>query len=273
MHTDIIHILPENLTVPSCKRIISFRPFLDYIKAVRDKTNSHKKYFFQHVVEQFEQHPEILEAVDIEKIKDYKGLMELIYNSLSRMVEDEEVNHWALSVPMKPTIFYSTNAFHNLVSSIAVDNVCTICSTIGTVRIQGNPTEFAYSVVLEKHYGIPAFFSREIVHSAEDPATGLTRYYEANLDTRFIEIIPEKEMPVLSFDILKSANYDREEKLKWIQEALPLDHFRFEGFGITSITDVSTKYALENIKNFILSHSSMAGGNYFSDVIHWMKII
>ena len=273
MHTDIIHILPESLSAPSCKRIISFRPFLNYIKAVRDKTNSHKKYFFSHVVEQFELHPEVLESVEIDKLKDYQGLLELIYNSLSKMVEDEETNYWALSVPMKPTVFYSTNAFHNLISSIAVDNICSICSTIGSIQIEGNPLEFAYSVVLEKHYGIPAFFSREIVHAAEDPATGLTRYYEANLDTRFIEIIPEKEMPQLGFDILKSGNYDKEEKLKWIQEALPLDYFRFEGFGITTIKDVSLKYALENIKNFILNHEAVANGNYFSDVIHWMKII
>ncbi|MEO8772164.1 MAG: GAF domain-containing protein [Ferruginibacter sp.] len=273
MHTDIIHILPEDLSAPSCKRIISFRPFLNYIKGVRDRTNGHKKYFFSHVVEQFELHPEVLQSVEIDRLKDYKGLLELIYNSLSKMVVDEETNYWALSVPMKPTIFYSTNAFHNLISRIAVDNICSICSKIGSIKIEGNPIEFVYAVVLEKQYGIPAFFSREIVHAVEDPETGLTRYYEANLDTRFIEIIAEKEMPQLRFDVLKSANYDRQEKLKWIQEALPFDLFRFEGFGITSITDVSVKYALENIKNFILNHDTVTNGNYFSDVIHWMKII
>ena len=270
MNSSILHIQPEDSTAPPCKRILNFNAFLRYIKKVRNTTNSHKKSFFDHVVEQFEKHPELLIEANPEDMQHYQPLLELIYNSVSKMIEDEEVNHWALGLPMKPTVFYSTNAFFKLVETISPNSLCT---NIGSVRLEGNPVEFVYAVVLEQYYGIQAFFDKHLVHSVEDPETGLTRYYEACVDTRFIDIIPERELPELKFDMLHSSNYEKDEKLKWIMEMLPLDMFRFEGFGITTINDVSVKYALENIRNYLIGHNLFTVDNYFEDLIHWLKII
>ena len=274
MHTNIIHISPVDESAPECNRVLSFRPFLEYIKSVHAKTNSHKQYFFAHVIEEFEKYPQLLKSVNVDDMKDYGNLLELIYNSLSKMVEDEEINFWALSMPMKPVVFYSTNAFYNLLSGIScTDSICKSIPTVGSVQIEGNPAEFVYAVVMEKYYNIPSFFSKKIVHALEDKETGLTRYYEANLDTKFIDIIPEGQLPDLKFDMLQSGNYDKEEKLRWMMEALPLNLFRFEGFGITTVKDVSVKYAVDNIKGFLLKLKPDSSDNYFSEVIHWLKII
>ena len=212
-------------------------------------------------------------AVSVDEMKDYEPLMELIYNSLSKMVDDEELNYWSISLPMKPTIFYGTNAFYNLISSIAVNNICPGVSSVGSVRLEGNPVEFVYAIILEKYYGIPSYFSRDLVHALEDKHTGLTRYFQATPDTRFIDILPEKKLPDIKFDIIQSGNYDKSEKLKWIQEKLPMDMFRFEGFGITTLKDVSIKFAVENIRNLTLNHNLYNSDKYFSSVIHWLKII
>lgn len=273
MQTTLLNIKPEGIETMHCKRVLTFRPFVEYIKKIKDKTNSHKKYFFSYVIEEFEKHPKLLKAVDVNEMKDYEGLMELIYNSLSKMIEDEDVNYWALSTPMKPTIFYSTNAFHKLISSIVDDKICHVVKTISPNVEEGHPLEFIYSVILDKYYGIPSFFNTDIIHALDDKKTGLTHYYKVILDPRFIDIIPDKELPEIKFDILKSATYDKMEKLRWIQEVLPLDTFRFEGFGITTITDVSVKHATENIKNFILNHNHYDGENYFANVSHWLKVI
>src|SRR6478735_463490 len=100
MHTTILDLLPEELTAPQCKRVLSFRPFVNFIKDIRDKTSSHKKYYFSYVIEQFEKYPEFVEPADINRLKDYEELMQLVYNSLSSMVEDENVNYWALCTPL-----------------------------------------------------------------------------------------------------------------------------------------------------------------------------
>lgn len=274
MHTNIIHISPADVSAPECNKVLSFRPFLEYIKSIHAKTNSHKKYFFAHVIEEFEKYPQLLKSANLDEMKNYEHLMELVYSSLSKMVEDEEVNFWALSIPMKPIIFYSTNAFYNLLSGISgIDSLGKVTSSVGSVQIEGNPAEFVYAVVMEKYYGIPSFFSKKIVHAVEDTKTGLTRYYEASLDTKFIDIIPEGQLPELKFDMLQSGNFDREEKLQWMKEVLPLNLFRFEGFGITTVKDVSVKYAVDNIKEFLLKLKLDSNDNYFSEVIHWLKII
>ncbi len=273
MQNKIVHLLPEDVTVPECKRILNFKPFLEYIKKAKERTNTHKQFFFSYIIEQFELHPNLMVAVSLDEMKNHEPLMELIYNSLSKMVDDEELNYWSLSLPMKPTIFYGTNAFYNLISSIAVNNICPSVSSVGSVRLEGNPVEFVYAVILEKYYGIPSYFSRDIVHALEDKDTGLTRYFQATPDTRFIDILPEKKLPDIKFDIIQSGNYDKSEKLKWIQEKLPLDMFRFEGFGITTLKDVSVKFAVENIRNFTLNHNLNNTDNDFTNVIRWLKII
>ena len=103
--------------------VLTFRPFIDYLRKRRDETNCHKSRFFSFVVEQFEKYPELLQPVDINKVKDYAELMQLIYSMLSPIVENEEVHRWALCLPLKPVVFYSTNAYFKLVTDITTGNL------------------------------------------------------------------------------------------------------------------------------------------------------
>ena len=42
--------------------VLTFRPFIDYLRKRKDETNCHKSRFFSFVVEQFEKYPELLQT-------------------------------------------------------------------------------------------------------------------------------------------------------------------------------------------------------------------
>ena len=54
--------------------VLTFRPFIEYLRKRRDETNCHKSRFFSFVIEQFEKHPELLQPIEVEKVKDLFGI-------------------------------------------------------------------------------------------------------------------------------------------------------------------------------------------------------
>lgn len=254
--------------------VLTFRPFIDYLRKRQAETNCHKSRFFSFVVEQFEKFPQLSEAIDVNKVKDYPELMQLIYSMMSPIVEDEKVHQWALALPLRPIVFYSTDAYFNLVTNIATGNVRKSIVTKSPAEIKLNQLEFSYSLVLEKCFGISSVFSRTIVHSLEDEKTGLVKYYKLNIDTRFIEVHAKTTLPELKIEEFHSGTYDHNEALTHLEKKLPLNLFRFEGFGIVTISDVTSEYSIENIKNLILKHSSFDGEDeYYNNVIQSLKTL
>jgi hypothetical protein len=273
MQTAILNMAQQVALERTPETVLTFRPFIEYLRKRRDETNCHKSRFFSFVVEQFEKHPELLQPIDVEKVKEHAELLQLIYSMLSPIVEDEELHRWALSMPLRPVVFYSTNAYARLVSDIATGSLKKSIVNKNAEQIKNNQLEFVFSLILEKCYGITSVFSRDIVHSLENEETGLTKYFKLNLDTRFIEIHTAQLLPELKIEELHSGTQERKEVLDKLQSLLPLDMFRIEGFGILSVTDVTPEHSIENIKDLILKHSSYEEDKYYSSVINSLKTL
>src|SRR5690606_25424087 len=133
--------------------------------------------------------------------------------------------------------------------------------------------EFTYSMLLNKLYNFHSVFNRDIIHSMIDESTGLTRYFRLNLDIRFVNITTIKPIPELKLEDLHLGSYDTDETLALLQEKLPLDSFRFEGFSIITATDVTAQQAIENIKNFIITESSIDEEDYYQNLTSSLKTL
>lgn len=273
MQTSIINMAPTVVQEEFPQTVLTFKPFINFLKNRHDETSVHKNRFFSFVIEQFEKNPELLKPIAPEKIKDYPDHMQLIYSMVSPVIEDEEKHRWALCLPLKPLVFYGTNAYFNLVSDVATGVLRKSIATKSPEELKRSRHEFIYSLILEKLYNIPSFFSRDIVHSLEDEETGLTKYFKLNLDVRFIDIYATRAFPELKAEELRIGTYDHSEALAFFEKRLPLDLFRFEGFSSTTITDVTAEYALENIKSIILNRSTFEEENYYKSVIASLKAL
>ena len=118
MQTAILNMAQQTLLELVPETVLTFHPFIDYLRKRKDETTCHKSRFFSFVVEQFEKHPELLKPIDVNKVNEHAELMQLIYTMLSPIVEDEEMHQWALCLPLKPVVFYSTNAYLKLVTNM-----------------------------------------------------------------------------------------------------------------------------------------------------------
>ncbi len=182
---------------------------------------------------------------------------------VSPVIEDEDKHRWALSLPLQACYFLQHQCLFQPGYDIATGNLRKSITTKSPEEMRRQRLEFTYSLILEKLYNIPSFFSRDMVHALEDEETGLTKYFKLNLDVRFIEIYATRAFPELKAEELRLGTYDHSEALAFFEKRLPLDMFRFEGFGITTITDVTAEYALENIKNIILNRSLVEEESYY----------
>ncbi len=253
--------------------VLSFRPFVEYLKKRKSEAVCHKSRYFAWVVEQFEKTPELLESIDLEQVKNYSEQLQLVYGTVSPIIEDEESHFWALSLPLTPVIFYSTNAYFNLVTNITTGKIHKSITSRSPQELKRNQLEFIYSLILEKLYNFSSFFNRDIIHSLEDEKTGLTKYFKLGLDARFIEIHATQPLPELKLEDLNFGASTPGESLQLLEQKIPLDMFRFEGFGITNITDVTAEYAVENIKDIILTESFYEDENYYDRVIESLKAL
>jgi len=273
MHTGILNLAQQNLLNPAPETVLTFRHYINYLEKRRDESNCSKSRFFAFVIDQFHQHPELMEEVDLNDIQKYSEQLQLIYNTLAPVVEDEDLHRWALCLPLRPVVFYTTNAFYNLVADIATGQLRHSVSTKTPEEMRKHNLEFTYSLILEKCYNLPSFFHRSIIHSLDDEETGRTRYYKLRLDTRFVEVIPKKQLPELSIATLQSAGHESEQILPILLETIPLDMFRFEGFTINNVTEVTAEYAVEKIRNILVSHNTYESDKYYQDVTDSLKTL
>lgn len=264
MQTKIIDIVPIPFPEPAPETVVSFASFINYLKERREQSDHHKSRFFSYVIDQFEQHPELLESIKPEEVERYAEQLQLIYLCLSPMVEDEEKHFWALSVPMRPVLIYSTNAVFHFIEDMMSHKLHSDRVPQTVEALIKEKLEFSYSFILERLYGVTNFLNRQLVHAVVDKETGLTKYYKQHLDTRFIKIETKRPVPELNLSVLKSRIQDSRDILPLLQELLPLDMFRFEGFGITNLVEVTPQYALENIKTLLLDHSSAHEDDYYT---------
>lgn len=273
MHTGILNLAQQNLLNPAPETVLTFRHYIKYLEKRRDESNCSKSRFFAFVIDQFNQHPELMEDVNLDDIQKYSEQLQLIYNTLAPVVEDEDLHRWALCLPLRPVVFYTTNAFYNLVADIATGQLRHSMITKTPEEMRKHNLEFTYSLILEKCYNLPSFFHRSVIHSLDDEATGRTRYYKLRLDTRFVEVIPKRPLPELSIATLQSAGHESEQILPILLETLPLDMFRFEGFTINNVTEVTAEYAVEKIRNLLVSHNTFESEKYYQDVADSLKTL
>lgn len=273
MRTTVLNMNRRIMLDKMPETVLSFRPFIDYLKQRREEPGCQKDRFFSFVIEQFESEPGLMGPVDVEKVKAYERQLQLIYSTVSPIIEDENTHRWAICIPLQPVVFYGTNAYYDLVADQETGDVRAGIVNKNPEDIRRHQLEFTYSMLLKKLYNFHSFFNRDIIHSIIDESTGLTRYFRLNLDIRFVNITTIKPIPELKLEDLHLGSYDTDETLAMLQEKLPLDSFRFEGFSIITATDVTAQQAIENIKNFIIAESSIDEEDYYQNLTSSLKTL
>ncbi|MCR6719603.1 MAG: GAF domain-containing protein [Chitinophagaceae bacterium] len=240
---------------------LSFKPFLDYVRMRLQDENSIKKEIYRLIVDKFSQYPELEGEIDVEETKKYTDILNLLYIVLSTVVEDEKEVIWGLSVPVSPEIFYGSDALYNLMLSPDSNKLKPELMT-GDDDMHDQKCMMLYAFLLENFYRFSFHKKQAMIRPVLNPTTGLWNFYRINLDTRFVNVTTDKPLPELNLENLQ-VHLHEENGIDILKRILPLTNFRFSGFSILTINDVTPEHALDKIRNILVNgHGRVNEDNY-----------
>lgn len=269
MRTQLLHLLKGNeqlVTTEGLDTKLSIQPFIDYVEDKAKNNTSIKSAFLQFVVEQFRKHPDLNENLTLEKISAHQHLLDLIYATLSVSVEDEDRHLWALCAPIMPIIFYGTNAFYDLLLDEKTGELKQEVMETQLDIIKTKRPELIYTLILDKQYGFPNAFKTELVRTLANPQTGLMKYIRLNFDMRFLNVIAKSKKPELSSEKIQAILHGLK-PLETLFQLIPIQTFRFEGMSVLTLTDVTSQFSIENIKNIIVNKNLYSQEDYYNGII------
>jgi hypothetical protein len=250
----------------------SLRPFIDFLKKSLKNDSSLKDKLTAFLLEKLAQYPELEGEVPIDNMEKYREILELIFVSMTNVTEDETRLPWALGMPLRPQFVYGTSAFYSLMID-ARDNKIRKAAEHGDEKMMRQRNlRITYTFILERLYNFSPFHKNEIIHSFVDDETGLLRHLKINIDTRFIEVTPVGPLPDLQA-IASSDKFDDEHGFEKLERVLPLSLFKFSGMSVVTISDETAKYAVETIKNTIVTHNLQSEDECYKDVTKSLKTL
>lgn len=246
--------------------VLSFRPFIDFLQQKTEQEHTAKTAIYQMVLDKFAAYPELLEPIAPENAAQYKDILEQIYTILTPALASENNYLWALAMPMRPVVFYTTNAFYELLTEEGCEGEG--CSLRPNMLQQtdedwkNRKRMHLYSLVLDKLYGI-SFNQADMVHKTLDDGTGLARYYRLDFDDRFINIKASTPLPELTLESLHDQLPGTQDPINMLEKVLPLHMFTFEGMSVITLTDVTAEYAVGTLKDIVVQHTAHAAVESF----------
>lgn len=252
MNTSVVQI--NNNACINCQVAftLSFRPLIAYLKGRLKTEQTLKVEFYRFLLEKIEREEALMNDIQVDDLAKYKDTLELIFTILTPLMANEKDLYWALSTPVPDKIFFSTDSFYDF---LLLHKEQKEANNISEDEYKAKQQlHFIYRMILDKFYNYTSIHKNEILYSYTNPETNLTKYYNINADTQFIDIHFDGELPELNFE--QVATYIQEgSEVEHLQEIIPLSKFKFDGFTVISLTDVTLQHAIEGIRNALVNHN------------------
>ncbi|GGB15689.1 GAF domain-containing protein [Puia dinghuensis] len=272
MQNSVIYIIKELEGAGQLDSRLSFDGFVHFLQRRRAEDTTMRVKMLDYMIHYFEERLGGKRYFEEEEMSQYADLLELVYTAAFPVVADERDFAWALGVPVKPVVFYGTDAFYDKLRDPVTHKIraCMIDDQ-NQERTKMN-LELIYSIVLQHLYGYDLPAGNSMIRSMHNVATGLPSYYKLNVDSRFMEVVPKGELPPLDPEELQ-RRHPGPQLIQWLLEQLPLSAFRFEGISAITVTDITREYVVDSIKNLILNPDHSDEAALQQEVIRYLNIL
>ena len=256
--------------LPQVDSAISFGPFIKYLQRKIKEERTVKSTLYSNALKEFKKQGIDEQVIAIEDIYQHELLLEHMYACLSPALLTEDHQAWGLCAPMQPITFYGTELMYELLEHEEKDQN----SFVGSKTLeqhQHDRLHFIYSFILNELYAFHVPL-KEKYHSGINADTGLPGYFHIGVNASFIEVKAKQPLPDLSYRELQ-LYLTEESGLDKLQQVLPLTLFELRGISVLTITDVTAKQAVENIKSIRLSRVPGSEGVAYGEVIQSLKVL
>ena len=244
---------------------LSFRSLLAALKKNIAEGNPGVKKLYGGVVAEFESHPELMQDIDdLSILTPYTELIEELLASIFPPTSSSHENLYAVTLPFKFQTVYTSRLFHHLFIKPGTNEVKVPDDATG-IKLNKEKMEFAYGMILKKYCGYNSPETSGWIHPYKDLHTGLTKYLELKIDTRFIDVKPVDELPKMPESILCQRT-NRIKTIEELTEHIDLKKFVFEGLSIIKVNDVTEQEVISMIKNSLLNINAFSDATVYPEL-------
>lgn len=246
---------------------LSFAPLIRAWEKIIAEGRPGMKNIYQQLLDKVKQFPELMEPIeDLSILQKHQLLLEEMMTTIFPATISDEEDLYAVSVPFQFTTIYASKIFS--ATFMKEGNLEIQVPDMQTEQNLGDEKALsAYQLVLARLYNIKVEGVARSVHAYKCPFTGLDKYMELELDVRFIDIKVNGELPALPEQCCREGvNINNPDNVRVVANSLPLDQFRFEGFVIVKVREVTDREIINMIKNSLLSMENFDDVKLFTNL-------
>lgn len=252
---DIGHWTEQDLVKLPFKSVLSLEPLFQFWEErAADDRPAGTKVLYEQVQKELDRYPELRgEIEDADVLRHHSGILDLLMLPVFPPASRES-DLMAAAIPFDLQVFYSTPPFERFLveqggrlSGKASLDVRTY--TYGKIIA-------AYLHILRSIYGVEVPFDFPLLFTAEDPQTGLDRYFKIDSDLRFLKINQTGELGTLTHEMQRRLITNLSDLDVWMK-LIPPDSFEFSGFDIIRAADVTDMEVVSLIERDLLEGDAL----------------
>ncbi|MFQ5570422.1 MAG: hypothetical protein ACE5G0_12145, partial [Rhodothermales bacterium] len=236
---------------------LSLARLFEFWHAVGEENSSPRATVARQIKKRLDEIPALAEPItDPSLLEAHRDLLDLIMVAIFPPALWEETI-MAVTAPFHMQPFYSTPTFDRLQ---IFDKGCP------DYLKRGDYTEETFAQmralyagywILEELYQVEMPAKHPMIFVLPDAESGLDKYFKFDFNTHFATIKTKDTIPELSDARIKQLLAEPQNLHLWM-EALPPDHFEFQGFIVLSATEVTDQEVLSKLKDDLLQKNALA---------------
>jgi len=247
------------------KSSISFKPLLDVLKRTINHGSTGTKKLYLGVVDYAEAHPELLSPIeDLAVLEQHREWMEMLLSIVFPPTANEHENLYSVSLPFSYQTIYTSRLFHMIFIKPGTQEIKVRDEETGK-EIEHDRLIGAYNLILKKYSNYHASDLVSSVHPYHDTHTGLTKYMELQMDTRYVDVRYTGSQLPIPEDFLNKKDHGLL-SLEDMRHNIPIEQFAFEGIAIGRVIDVTEREVISQMKSELLNL------NAFSENVVYHKL-
>ncbi|HEY5966613.1 MAG TPA: hypothetical protein VIU35_01490 [Chitinophagaceae bacterium] len=249
-----------NYTTIHYQSRVSFQPLLAVLKrALHHGSSAGVKKLYSGILDYAHQHPELENPIeDLGILETHREWMEMLLSIIFPPTASEHEMIFSVGLPFSYTTIYTSRLFNLLFIEPGTKNIKIPDSEAGK-DVEHDRLIGAYNLILKKYcnYHTPEFVSS--THPYHDPHSGLVKYMELQLDTRYIDVKYTGSHLPIPEDFINKKDHGLL-SLEQLQHNIPIDQFVFEGIVIGRVIDVTETEVISQMKSELLNLNAFSEG-------------
>ena len=239
---------------------VSFQPLLSVLKRTLHHGSSEgAKKLYSGILGYADQHPELQHAIDdLSALEPHREWIEMLLSIIFPPTASDHETLYSVGLPFSYKTIYTSRLFQMLFIEPGTNDIRIPDNETGK-DIEHDRAIGAYNLILRKYcnYHAPELVSS--VHPYHDPHSGLIKYMELQLDTRYIDVkFTGSHLPIPE-DFINKKDHGLL-SLKQLQQNIPIEQFAFEGIVIGRVIDVTEREVISQMKSELLNLNAFSEG-------------